>query len=75
MKEKQRLGAMAFLPLVIFLGLYAGCGIVFTLAGVENPFGRFPRHAALLFGIVSIVFLAPDVPFSEKLDVFCESMV
>lgn len=74
MKEKQRLGAMAFLPLVIFLGLYAGCGIVFTLAGVENPFGRFPRHAALLFGIVSIIFLAPDVPFSEKLDVFCESM-
>ena len=74
MKEKQRLGAMAFLPLVIFLGLYAGCGIVFTLAGVENPFGQFPRHAALLFGIVSIIFLAPDVPFSEKLDVFCESM-
>lgn len=74
MKEEQRLGAMAFLPLVIFLGLYAGCGIVFTFAGVENPFGRFPRHAALLFGIVSIIFLAPDVTFSEKLDVFCESM-
>lgn len=74
MREKQKLGAMAFLPLVIFLGLYAGCGIVFTLAGAENPFSRFPRHVALLFGIVSIIFLAPDIKFSDKLNVFCQSM-
>ncbi len=74
MEEKQKLGAMAFLPLAIFLGLYAGCGVMFTLAGAENPFSQFPRHVALLFGIVSVLFLAPDVTFSHKLDIFCESM-
>lgn len=74
MKKKQRLGALAFLPLVIFLGLYVGCGLTFTLMGTESPFSQFPRHVALLFGIVSILFLAPEVKFSDKLDIFCESM-
>lgn len=73
MKGKKKLGALAFLPLIIFLGLYVGCGLTFTFMGAENPFSQFPRHAALLFGIVSI-FLAPEVKTGEKLDIFCESM-
>ncbi len=74
MKEKKNLGALAFLPLLIFLGLYVGCGITFTLMGRENPFSQFPRHVALLFGIASILFLAPEVKFGDKLDIFCEGM-
>lgn len=74
MEKKQKLGALAFLPLIIFLVLYVGCGLTFTLIGKENPFSQFPRHVALFFGVVSILFLAPKIKFSEKLDIFCESM-
>ena len=42
---------MAFLPLVVFLVIYVGCGITFTLMGAESPFGMFPRHVAILVGI------------------------
>lgn len=65
---------MTFLPLLIFLGLYVGCGVTFTLMGQENPFSQFPRYVALLFGIASILFLAPEVSFGDKLDIFCEGM-
>lgn len=74
MKKEQRSGVMAFLPLAIFLGLYAGCGLIFTFMGAEEPFSQFPRHVALLSGIASIVFLAPEIRFSDKLDVFCKGM-
>ena len=46
--ENKKLGALAFLPLIIFLGTYIGCGIVFSVMGAESPFGYFPRHVALL---------------------------
>ena len=51
-----------------------GCGITFTLLGVESPFGQFPRHVALLAGIAVALLLAPKVKVSEKLDVFCQNM-
>ena len=34
MENQKRLGASAFLPLIVFLALYVGCGITFTLMGV-----------------------------------------
>ena len=74
MENQKRLGASAFLPLIVFLALYVGCGLTFTLMGVENPFGMFPRHVALLAGIAAALMLAPKVSVTEKLDVFCQSM-
>ena len=65
---------MAFLPLVVFLVIYVGCGITFTLMGAENPFGMFPRHVAILVGIGVALLLAPEIKISEKLDVFCQGM-
>lgn len=56
---KQETGALAFLPLIVFLGTYIGCGIVFSVMGAESPFGYFPRHVALLVGIASALILAP----------------
>ena len=47
-KQKKNLGAVAFLPLIVFLVCYVGCGITFTLMEVDDPFGKFPRHVALL---------------------------
>ncbi|MCI9579291.1 MAG: Na+/H+ antiporter NhaC family protein [Oscillibacter sp.] len=74
MENQKKLGPIAFLPLIVFLLLYVGCGITFTLMGVESPFGQFPRHVALLAGIAAALLLAPDVKVSKKLDLFCESM-
>ena len=42
-KQKKNMGAVAFLPLIVFLVCYVGCGITFTLLGVDEPFGKFPR--------------------------------
>lgn len=68
--SRRKYGAMAFLPLVVFLVIYVGCGITFTLMGAESPFGMFPRHVAILVGIGVALLLAPEIKISEKLDVF-----
>ena len=74
MENQKKLGPIAFLPLIVFLVLYVGCGITFTLMGAESPFGQFPRHVALLAGVAVALLLAPDVKVGKKLDLFCESM-
>ena len=51
LKEKKY-GAISFLPLIVFLVLYIGSGIFFTLMGEEGAFKKFQRHVALLDGII-----------------------
>lgn len=64
--------ALAFLPLLIFLGLYVGCGIAFTLAGAENPFGKMPRYVAVIAAIVvALLFYDRRTSVSQKLDIYC----
>ena len=74
-KQKKNLGSVAFLPLIVFLVCYVGCGITFTLMGADDPFGKFPRHVALLAGcavalllnrslclhVIPVTFLIPGV--------------
>jgi Na+/H+ antiporter NhaC len=73
-QKKKNLGAAAFLPLVLFLATYIGCGITFSILGWESPFGYFPRHVALFVGIASALLLARDVKVSEKIDILTEGM-
>lgn len=44
--EKQRskldYRGITFIPLLVFLFLYVGCGVFFTLSGVEDSFGQLP---------------------------------
>lgn len=64
--------ALAFVPLLIFLALYVGCGVGFTIMGAENPFGRMPRYVAVMAAIVTaLVFYDRKTPVSQKLDVYC----
>ena len=44
-RSGKNYGFMAFLPMIIFLGLYVGCGIYFTIQGTESPFGQMPWWA------------------------------
>lgn len=73
--EKQRskldYRGFAFIPLLVFLLLYVGCGVFFTLSGVEDPFGQLPRYVAIVFAIcVSLVFYDRKVSLSDKLEIY-----
>lgn len=73
--EKQRskldYRGFAFIPLLVFLFLYVGCGVFFTLSGVEDPFGQLPRYVAIVFAIcVSLVFYDRKVSLSDKLEIY-----
>lgn len=66
-------GGRALLPILVFLGLYVGCGVVFTILGTESPFWMMPRYVAILIAIVfAIVCYGRDMKMSEKVDVYCQ---
>ncbi len=71
---KKSLGGLAFLPLIVFLALYIGTGIILTVMGAENTFGAFPRHVALLVGFAVAMILQPGTSIQEKTDLFCQHM-
>lgn len=73
-KSKTDYGGKALLPLLIFLGLYVGCGVVFTIIGAPKgirPFNMMPRYVPMMIAIiVALVFYGRKEPFSDKVDVF-----
>lgn len=71
---EKKMGGLAFLPLLVFLAIYIGCGVFFSLTGKPEPFNQFPRHVALLTGIAVALLMAPDIKLQKKMDIFCESM-
>ena len=73
-KNTHRLGGVAFLPILVFLALYVGCGLAFTLMGVAKPFSFMPRHVGLLAGTVVAFLLCRQISSDEKLKVFCQGM-
>ena len=73
-KQKKNLGAVAFLPLIVFLVCYVGCGITFTLMGVDDPFGKFPRHVALLAGCAVALLLNRGMNVPDKLNIMTTNM-
>lgn len=70
----RNLGGVAFLPLLVFLVLYIGAGLAFTLLGFPKPFSFLPRHVALLAGTLVALYLWRKGPIDEKLKVFCTGM-
>lgn len=63
-------GFIAFIPLIIFLALYLGGGIIYTIKGVESPFSQIPRLGALLLGVIVALFMDRSRKFDVKLDIF-----
>ena len=56
-RSQKNYGALSFLPIIIFLGLYVGCGVYFTIQGVESPFSRMSRYVAVLIAIcIAFIF-------------------
>lgn len=72
-KSKVNYGGKALIPVLVFLGLYLGSGIYFSVKGVDSPFWLMPRYVALMIGIITaLVFFERKVKFSEKVDVYCK---
>lgn len=72
-RSKKDYGGLALIPFIVFLALYVGCGIVFTVLKTDNPFGQMPRYTAIMIAII-VAFLCyeRDKKLSEKVDVYCE---
>lgn len=70
--SKKSYGASALIPVAIFLGLYLGCGIVFTILGAESAFNYMPRYVAAVAGIlVALICYRRDLKFTKKVDIYC----
>ncbi|MCD8075506.1 MAG: Na+/H+ antiporter NhaC family protein [Lachnospiraceae bacterium] len=68
---KKDYGGIAMLPLVVFLVLYVGCGLVFAVMGEEKPFYIMPRYVAAMAGILVAIFCYDrEKKVSEKADIF-----
>ena len=72
--EKKNLGGLAFLPLLVFLALYIGTGVILSILGAESTFGAFPRNVALLAGFAVAMLMSTGDTIQEKTDKFCEHM-
>lgn len=69
---KNSLGGKAFIPLAVFLALYLGSGLIFTVLGtVEQPWNQFPRQAAAIIAILIALLMNRSLKLSEKIDGFC----
>ena len=67
-------GAKALLPLLVFLVLYVGCGIVFTVLGTKEPFWQMPRYVAILIAILfAILVFDRKKSVTQKVDMYCDS--
>jgi len=68
-ENNKNLGGIAFLPIIAFLVIYIGAGVIFTIQGVEFAFYQFPSFGSALISIL-IAFLLSKEKFQEKFDVF-----
>ncbi|WP_077611056.1 Na+/H+ antiporter NhaC family protein [Clostridium sp. Marseille-P2415] len=70
-RSKRNYKGLAFLPMLIFLILYVGCGVFFTINGTEDPFGQMPRYVAVVIAIcVAFVFFDSKTSFDTKVGVY-----
>ena len=55
---KKTWGPKSFIPLLTFLAVYLGAGLIFSLMGVENPFKQISREFAVLCGLCTVLLLS-----------------
>ncbi len=71
--NKKGLGGISFLPLFIFLGLYIGSGVFFSIKGAASPFNQFPRHVALFIAIGVAVLMNKSKKIDDKIEIFSKN--
>lgn len=72
--KAKNYGGKALLPIVVFLVLYVGCGIVFTALGYDKPFWIMPRYSSILFAVlVALICFEPKRSVTEKVDLWSKN--
>ena len=56
-EQNKNWGLKSFIPLLTFLAVYLGAGVVFSLMGTENPFKQISREFAVLCGLTTVILL------------------
>ena len=72
-ENKKGLGGISFLPLLIFLGIYIGSGVYFSIKGVDAPFKQIPRYVALIIAIGFAFLMNKTKKMEEKVETFSTS--
>lgn len=73
-RVKPDYGPAALIPLLIFLVLYVGCGVAFTVMGVEDPFNKMSRYVAMIIAIIlAVICFDPKRKAGEKVDIYCKN--
>lgn len=70
---KSKSNAKALIPLLVFLIMFMGAGVYFTLQGKEFAFYQLPSPIAALFGIV-VAFLIGKGSISKKTNTFVKGI-
>ena len=71
-REKKSYGALALLPVLLFVGLYIGCGCIFTLMKKQDPFFMMSRYTAILISVTAaLICFEPKRDFGEKVEIYC----
>lgn len=65
-------GFFAFIPLIVFLAVYLGAGIVLSMTNIENPFGQVSQESVLLLALTIAVLMAKGT-MDQKMDIFAAS--
>ena len=68
-KRKIKAKGSALIPLLVFIGIYLGFGIVLEIQGVDMAFYQFPAPVAIIIGIIVAFFLFQGT-MDEKLAMF-----
>lgn len=64
--QKKGYGVKSFIPLLTFLAVYLGAGILFSLLGTENPFKQVSREFAVLCGLLAVILISRGKGSIEK---------
>lgn len=65
MKKKIH-GVTSFAPLLTFLIVYLGTGLIFSFLGTENPFKQISREFSVLCGLLMVVLISGGKENIEK---------
>ena len=69
-EQEKNWGVKSFIPLLTFLIVYLGAGVVFSLLGQENPFKQISREFAVLCGLTTVILMSrgrKDIDFNIDL--------
>lgn len=73
-ETKRGYGFWAFTPLLVFLIIFLGSGLMYTALGTEAPFKQVPVLGALMIGVTVAFFMNRKVSFDAKITAFSKGI-